>query len=339
MNYISRYVVAVVLLALVLSPLEIFAQSSSGYRTYRRQSSEMQKKIAELDDDADESVSIPVLFGVTLRNISPNFGDPRSGGRSHEGEDIMAVKGTPIVSPTEAVVTRTGTGETEGKYVYTANPGGETFVYMHLDGIGEGVSSGDVLKEGDLIGYVGNTGNASGGAAHLHFEIRDDDNDATDPFPRLTEELTLAEKMKYLDAILDDSNDEDDLADLLVANFRGTFTSAIAAGVDLPDAITDSLGTVSLPTSSTPNAPVYTGTFTRSLELGAVGEDVRALQKFLNTHGSVIAASGAGSPGNETTYFGSLTQQAVISFQKSNNITPAVGFFGPITRGVVNGMK
>ena len=54
---------------------------------------------------------MPILFGVSVKNISPNFGDPRDGGaRTHEGEDIMAVKGTPIISPTNAVVIRAGTG-------------------------------------------------------------------------------------------------------------------------------------------------------------------------------------------------------------------------------------
>ena len=91
-------------------------------RGYRQQSSELQQKINALGSTTQISVLMPVLFGVGIRNISPNFGDPRSGGRTHEGEDIMAVKGTPIISPTSAVVLRVGTGSTEGNYVYTANP-------------------------------------------------------------------------------------------------------------------------------------------------------------------------------------------------------------------------
>ena len=58
--------------------------------------------------------------------------------------------------------------------------------------------------------------------------------------------------------------------------------------------------------------------------------------KYLNAHGFIIAASGAGSAGNETKTFGSLTQAALIKFQKANNITPAAGYFGPKTRTVVN---
>jgi peptidoglycan hydrolase-like protein with peptidoglycan-binding domain len=75
--------------------------------------------------------------------------------------------------------------------------------------------------------------------------------------------------------------------------------------------------------------------FTRDLQLGSVGQDVKALQIYLNSHGFVISLTGAGSPGHETTIFGGKTKAALIKFQKANGITPAVGYFGPITRGAV----
>ena len=73
-------------------------------------------------------------------------------------------------------------------------------------------------------------------------------------------------------------------------------------------------------------------TLSRNLYKGITGEDVRTLQKFLNTHGYVIASTGAGSSGNESTYFGQATLSAVIRFQKDHNITPALGYVGPLTR-------
>ncbi len=76
--------------------------------------------------------------------------------------------------------------------------------------------------------------------------------------------------------------------------------------------------------------------FIRDLYLGMSGEDVKELQQYLNNNGFPLAQIGVGSLGNETNYFGSLTQQALISFQRANNINPAVGYFGPITRGFVN---
>ena len=81
------------------------------------------------------------------------------------------------------------------------------------------------------------------------------------------------------------------------------------------------------------------GSFMRDLELGVTGADVKTLQVFLNTHGYTIASSGAGSLGNETTMFGSLTRAAVIKYQKAKGITPAVGYFGPKTRAAVNAGK
>ncbi|HEX2792199.1 MAG TPA: M23 family metallopeptidase [Candidatus Paceibacterota bacterium] len=188
-------------------------RSSRSSYSYGRVSSSIRKKIDQLDDDAVEKLPIPILIGVAVRNLYPSFGDPRDGGaREHQGLDIMAPMGSFIASPTEAVVTRTGEGETEGIYVYTANPGGETFAYMHLSGIADGVKAGTVLEEGDLIGYVGDTGNAKGGPAHLHFEIRDG-REPTDPFPRLTHEFgndirlrTLTEILKALLEELEDRN-------------------------------------------------------------------------------------------------------------------------------------
>ncbi|HET9641392.1 MAG TPA: fibronectin type III domain-containing protein, partial [Candidatus Paceibacterota bacterium] len=75
--------------------------------------------------------------------------------------------------------------------------------------------------------------------------------------------------------------------------------------------------------------------FTRNLKLGSSGADVRELQKFLNAMGFVIAASGPGSPGRESTYFGPSTMRALVKYQKSKGITPAAGFFGAGTRASI----
>ncbi|MFA6094639.1 MAG: peptidoglycan-binding protein [Candidatus Paceibacterota bacterium] len=75
--------------------------------------------------------------------------------------------------------------------------------------------------------------------------------------------------------------------------------------------------------------------FTRNLQLHASGSDVKALQVFLNTHGFPVATTGIGSLGNETTYFGPATYSALKRYQASKGI-PSSGYFGPMTRGVVN---
>jgi len=76
--------------------------------------------------------------------------------------------------------------------------------------------------------------------------------------------------------------------------------------------------------------------FTKNLQFGDVDEQVIHLQRFLNNNGYLLIKDGPGSPGKETNYFGELTRQAVIKFQEKNNINPAVGYFGPITRSSVN---
>ncbi len=72
--------------------------------------------------------------------------------------------------------------------------------------------------------------------------------------------------------------------------------------------------------------------FTRNLAVGSRGQSVRALQVYLNAHGFIVAATGHGSPGFETTYFGLATKNALIRFQKFNGIKPANGRLGPVTR-------
>ena len=90
----------------------------------------------------------------------------------------------------------------------------------------------------------------------------------------------------------------------------------------------------------TPNANAFihanaNASFIRSLTVGATGDDVRALQVYLNTHGYALASSGAGSAGSETTTFGGLTRAALAKFQAAHGITPSVGYFGPKTRAYV----
>lgn len=75
-----------------------------------------------------------------------------------------------------------------------------------------------------------------------------------------------------------------------------------------------------------------------NLTLGSTGAAVKELQKFLNANGAQVAASGAGSPGNETMTFGSLTRAALAKWQAANGVAPAVGYFGAITRAKMASM-
>lgn len=87
------------------------------------------------------------------------------------------------------------------------------------------------------------------------------------------------------------------------------------------------------PESSAATRQESTGTVTvRDLEQGMEGADVRMLQILLNANGYPLASSGVGSVGNETEYFGSLTQKALAAYQAAKGVVPAIGYFGPITR-------
>lgn len=93
-------------------------------------------------------------------------------------------------------------------------------------------------------------------------------------------------------------------------------------------------------TGGTPSIPSTGGgacpALSRDLEQGSTGSDVQALQVFLNGSPSTqLAVTGAGSPGNESTYFGPITKAAVMKFQAANNVSPVAGYVGPITRAAI----
>lgn len=114
---------------------------------------------------------IPVT-GIQAAQLTDTFNDARGGGRVHDAMDIMAPKGTPVIAVNDGKIVKLFNSKQGGLTVYQFNPE-EThaYYYAHLDGYAVGLKEGDVIKRGDLIGYVGSTGNASPSAPHLHFAI------------------------------------------------------------------------------------------------------------------------------------------------------------------------
>jgi hypothetical protein len=109
----------------------------------------------------------------------PRFGP---GWRLHQGLDIFAAYGTPVRAPVDGRVRVTNHG-LGGLAVYVQQPD-RTYWYMaHLSGLGPGIAEGVMVKTGQVVGFVGDSGNARGGAAHLHFEIHPAGGPAVPPKP------------------------------------------------------------------------------------------------------------------------------------------------------------
>ena len=142
---------------------------------------------------APGTLLIPVA-GVAASQLQDTFGDRRGGGeRAHEALDIMAPRGTPVLAASDGRLEKLFTSVPGGLTIYQFDPT-RTFAYYyaHLDRYAPGIAEGRQLKRGELIGYVGSTGNASEDAPHLHFAIfvlgpekRWWQGTAIDPYPLL----------------------------------------------------------------------------------------------------------------------------------------------------------
>ena len=132
----------------------------------------------EVTSTTDSTVALSAMACPVAgdSSFSDSWGDARSGGRRHEGVDMAADRGTPIVATLAgfAEFKNTGAG---GKSVWLTTADGDKFFYAHLD---EWEGESRDVDLGEVIGYVGSTGNAGG--PHLHFEVRPG-GEAINPYP------------------------------------------------------------------------------------------------------------------------------------------------------------
>ena len=113
---------------------------------------------------------IPVA-GVRAAELKDTYGAPRSGGRAHKGIDIFAARGTPVLAAAEGVIVRRDSNALGGLSIYERGQDGRTiYYYAHLNGYRAGLKEGDLVRQGEVIGYVGSTGNVTG-SPHLHFAV------------------------------------------------------------------------------------------------------------------------------------------------------------------------
>jgi murein DD-endopeptidase MepM/ murein hydrolase activator NlpD len=114
---------------------------------------------------------IPVE-GVKAGTLIDTFNDARSQGRVHDAIDIMSARGTPVLAADDGKVEKLFTSKQGGLTIYEFDPTtAYAYYYAHLDRYADGLVEGKTVHRGEVIGYVGSTGNASPDAPHLHFAI------------------------------------------------------------------------------------------------------------------------------------------------------------------------
>jgi murein DD-endopeptidase MepM/ murein hydrolase activator NlpD len=111
------------------------------------------------------------IAGVDPANLTDTFYETRNG-HPHEALDISAARGTPVLAVDDGQVAKLFTSQQGGLTVYQFdNTGGLCYYYAHLDHYADGLKEGAILRRGEVLGYVGSTGNASPDAPHLHFAV------------------------------------------------------------------------------------------------------------------------------------------------------------------------
>ena len=148
--------------------------------------------------EAPAATEYPMIFPVdATHSYSDSWGAPRSEGRTHKGTDIFAEKRSPVVAVADGKVVRIAKGARAGRYIVVEHDGGWRSYYLHLnndtdgtddgqsDVLVEGITVGAKVKAGDLLDYVGDSGNAEGTSPHLHFEIHSAAGTAINPYPHL----------------------------------------------------------------------------------------------------------------------------------------------------------
>jgi len=141
---------------------------------------------------AQRNLELPVR-GVKADALRDTFNDARAVGRRHDAIDIMAPRGTEVIAVDDGTIAKLFTSKAGGLTIYQFDPT-QTFsyYYAHLNGYAPGLAEHQPVRRGQVLGYVGSTGNASEDAPHLHFAIARLDTDRSwwkgdpiDPYPLL----------------------------------------------------------------------------------------------------------------------------------------------------------
>ncbi|WP_347091020.1 M23 family metallopeptidase [Sphingomonas parapaucimobilis] len=139
------------------------------------------------------ALTMPIA-NYPVASLHHDWGDPREGGqRKHQGLDLMAPAGTPVVAALSGTVEKLFDSERGGHTIYIRSPDRRWILYYaHLKGYAPGLAEGQSVRQGQVIAYVGDSGNAGAGNTHLHFAVNwmragDDwyQGEPIDPYPLL----------------------------------------------------------------------------------------------------------------------------------------------------------
>jgi len=322
------------------------------------------------------TITFPVDGKYSFRN---DFAEPRDGGaREHLGIDIIADKMTPVVAVVDGTVTFIAIPQASWGYSITIRDSeGYSYRYLHLnndtpgtdDGQGgeanayaSGIQRRTTVTKGQLIGWVGDSGNAEATVSHLHFEIRAPDRTTINPYETLlaasgnktsgqstviiqhsSEGGLEGEEQFIITRSLQEGMIDQDITTLhqelkalgyYAGEITETYTSTTREAVRsfqnakgiAPTGIADVITRKAI-AASAKLLPVPVSSTVSGLSEGSQGEAVRALQQKLKDLGYFSSYV--------TGYFGPITRTAVIAFQKAKGIDP-VGFVGPKTQAALD---
>ena len=129
-------------------------------------------------------------FVLTFPQLDPatkflsEYGVSKPDGRIHRGVDMFASRGTEVIAGADGFVQKAQRGSRAGLYIVLTHADGYETWYLHLGSFADGIEVGDPVAAGDVIGYVGSTGNAAGTSPHTHFELHKNGR-PIDPYPFL----------------------------------------------------------------------------------------------------------------------------------------------------------
>lgn len=125
----------------------------------------------ESKDLVSRRLTIPVA-GIQPDKLVRSYHDARNGGREHEALDILAPLGTPVVAVEDGTIAKLFNSKAGGITIYQFDPGKTySYYYAHLDRYADGIKEGEEVHRGQVLGYVGTTGNAPKNTPHLHFAV------------------------------------------------------------------------------------------------------------------------------------------------------------------------